>query len=270
MARFNQEEEFGWLSISDIMSGLMMVFMFITVLYMINFERKQEDLEQVFEKTGMNADSLIEYIPKIQGQVGTLQNRQDSISKIIAQYRNNRSALYDYMMEVMSQDLSRWGAKVDPQTLTVRFNGSQSKFEPSVDELSPGFKRILNEFFPKLLKVVTNPKFAEDILEIKIEGHAFQSGESYETIFTGSQNRAKNVLLFLRRSEAYQMLDPKLKQALDFRMTATGMGFNRMIDSNGNYVFRSGTSVCADCSRRVEFTILTASEKVVYQIEKNL
>lgn len=270
MARFNQEEEFGWISISDIMSGLMMVFMFIAVLYMINFERKQEDLEKVFEKTGMDADSLIAYIPRVQGVLGTLQNRQDSISKIVAEYRNNRSALYEHMMEVMGQDLSRWGAKVDPQTLTVRFYASQSKFEPGVDELSPGFKRILREFFPKFLKVVMNPDFTEDILEIKIEGHAFQSGEPYETIFAGSQNRARNVLLFLRSLPAYQQLDPKLKRVLDFRMTATGMGFNRMIDGSGNYVFQSGKGVCADCSRRVEFTILTASEKVVYQIEKNM
>lgn len=270
MTRFNQEEEFGWISISDIMSGLMMVFMFLAVLYMINFERKEADLEEVFTKTGINTDSLIAYIPKIQSVNRDLQNRQDSICRIVAQYRNNKSNLYKRILEVMGNDLPRWGAKVDPKTLTIRFDGAQTKFAPASDELSPGFRQILREFIPKFLQVVTDPSFTRDITEIKIEGHAYQSGQPYEIIFAGSQNRARNVLLFLRRSTAYKQLDPKLKRVLDFQMTATGMGFNRMIDESGNYVFQSGAGVCAECSRRVDFTILTASEKVVYQIQKKL
>lgn len=270
MARFNSEDEFGWISISDIMSGLMMVFLFVAVLYMINVERKQDMLNELIKKTGMSSDSLIQYIPKLQKSNITLQKKQDSISTIIAQYRDNKSAIYRQIKNQMGSDLHRWGAQVDPQTLTIRFNGSQTKFDPGVDELSAGFQDVLNEFIPKFLQVVTDRRFAADILEIKIEGHAYQSSQPFEQIFTGSQNRARNVLQYFRQHAAYQNLAIAQRKELDFKLTATGMGYNRMIDAGGRFAYKSGAGICADCSRRVEFTILTASEQVVNQIERKL
>ncbi|MBK9488796.1 MAG: hypothetical protein IPO07_08360 [Haliscomenobacter sp.] len=270
MARFNAEEEFSWISISDIMSGLMMVFLFVAVLYMINVEHKQNDLDKILKETGMNADSLVHFIPKLKRANLLLQNKQDSISRIIAQYRDNKSAIYRQIKNQMGSDLQRWGAEVDPQTLTIRFKGAQTKFDPGVDELSIGFQNVLDEFIPKFLQIVTNNRFVRDILEVRIEGHAIVTDQGFETIFKGSQNRARNVLHYVRNSAAYQNLPSAKRRSLDFKLTATGMGFNRMIDARGSFVHNSGTSVCSECSRRVEFSILTASEQVVYQIEKKL
>jgi outer membrane protein OmpA-like peptidoglycan-associated protein len=270
MARFSAEEEFSWISISDIMSGLMMVFLFVAVLYMINVEHKQSELDKILQETGMSADSLVHFIPKLKRTNLLLQNKQDSISRIIAQYRDNKSAIYRRIKNQMGADLQRWGAEVDPQTLTIRFNGTQTKFDPGVDELSSGFKTVLDEFIPKFLQIVTDDRFTPDILEVRIEGHAVDTDQGFETIFKGSQNRARNVLHYVRSSSAYQNLSPAKRQSLNFKMTATGMGFNRMIDAQGRFVHKSGTSTCSECSRRVEFSILTASEQVVYQIEKKL
>ena len=267
--RFNQEEEFSWISISDIMSGLMMVFLFIAVMYMRNVAEKENKMEQVIQKTGMSMDSLLTYVQRIQSANLTLQNRQDSISRIIATYRNNRTAIYNRIIQTMGNDLTKWGAQIDPETLTIRFNGAQTKFAPASDALSPGFKSVLQEFIPKFIKIITDPNLSQDIVELKIEGHAYLSDQSFETIFTGSQNRARNVLLFIRGTSAYRQLDADQKRDLDFKMTATGMGFNRMIDQTGKFVKYSNTGICPECSRRVEFSILTSSDKVVYQLEKN-
>jgi outer membrane protein OmpA-like peptidoglycan-associated protein len=216
----------------------------------------------------MSTDSLLTYVQKIQRTNATLQNRQDSISRIIATYRNNRTAIYNRIIQTMGSDLKNWGAQIDPETLTIRFNGAQTKFAPGSDALSPGFRKVLQEFIPKLFKIVVDPKLSQDIVELKIEGHAYLSDQSYETILAGSQNRARNVLLFIRGTSAYRQLDANQKKDLDFKMTATGMGFNRMIDQNGKFVKYSKTSICPECSRRVEFSILTSSDKVVYQLEK--
>ena len=81
MARFNAEEEFSWISISDIMSGLMMVFLFVAVLYMINVEHKQNDLDKILKETGMNAQDQIHYY-LIEEAKNILQNSDNSVSEI--------------------------------------------------------------------------------------------------------------------------------------------------------------------------------------------
>lgn len=228
MAKFTNEEESSWITISDLMAGLMVVFLFIAVAYMIDVNKKQA-----------------------------------TISEIIQNYNKSKKAIADNLKKDLGNDFKKWGAELDEATLTIRFSGEKTKFDPSRDQLSQGFIAVLNEFIPKYLEVVSRRDILDNIQELRIEGHAYKSDEGFQTIFKGSQNRAMNVLMFVRDHPHFKILRPEIKRELEFRLTATGMGSERMIDDEDNFVYKTNRRACDVCSRRVEFTILTKSEKVI-------
>ena len=247
MARFNVEEPDRWISFSDIMTGLMVIFMFIAIAYIIEAQETHKKLEVVNDR---------------------LMVKQDAINKILVEYRNNRDTIYKNMVQVFGNDLERWGAQIDKTTLTVRFSGDASEFKPGKDYVPESFAKILDEFIPKYLRIVTSHSYSDEIVEIKVEGHAFNSGQDFMKILAGSQNRARNVLKLIRRHKSFIALPENIKQELDFKLTATGMGYGRMLDSNMQFVAKSKQAICEDCSRRVEFTISTASERAIDNLRK--
>lgn len=245
MARFGNTEQGPWMSVSDIMTGLMVIFLFIAVAYISETQEQNHELEQLST---------------------SLRTKQDSIAQIMAQFRDNRIALYRAIQEEFATDFDRWGAEIDSTTLTIRFNGEATKFDPGKDYIPRGFKQVLDDFLPRYLAILTDSKFKDDIQEVKIEGHAFQSVQGYTTILAGSQKRARNVLLYLRGHQSFKNLPAAARQELEFKLTTTGMGYGRMIDRDGQYVQVSGAPPCDYCSRRVEFTIITATERVLEKV----
>lgn len=245
MPRFKATEDSPWISVSDIMTGLMVIFLFVAVAYLIESREQQYELETLST---------------------SLQTKQDTINKILAQYRNNRIAIYKRLKKEFANDFTEWGAEIDSTTLTIRFNGRATKFEAGKDYLPSGFRRVLDRFLPRYLAIVTDPFYKDDIQEIKIEGHAYRSKQGYSTILAGSQKRARNVLLYIRSHSSFTALPVQLRNELEFKLTTTGMGFGRMIDKNGEFVQLSGENACASCSRRVEFTIVTATERVLEKV----
>lgn len=235
MRKFDQEENFSWISVSDVMTGLMVIFLFIAVAYMIDVNKKQR-----------------------------------FISGILDNYQNSRKNIAELLEANLGGDFDRWGAELDNMSLTIRFSGDNTQFEPSKDELSPGFEEVLDEFLPKYLAIISKPEVLDEILEVRIEGHAFESDEGFGKIFTGSQNRARNVLFFVRNHPSFKNLSSEIRKELEFRLTATGMGSGRMVDKEGRFVVHTNTPPCDYCSRRVEFTILIQSEKVIELIDENI
>ncbi|MBR9920301.1 MAG: hypothetical protein GYB31_05620 [Bacteroidetes bacterium] len=250
MARFQQQDEDRWISVSDIMTGLMVIFLFIAVAYI-----------RVSQKT----------IARLEVMSTNLQAKQDTISRILANYRDTKKELFVELQNNLGPHLTKWGAEIDSTTLTIRFNGEETQFRSSKDNLPSSFKVILSDFFPRFLAVISDQRYLQEIVEVKVEGHAYESerkGEDYEVILRGSQNRARNVLLYCKKLSAYRKLPQAVRDQLEFKITTTGMGYGRMIDTNGMFVVKSGSSPCKKCSRRVEFTILTASEQVLEQIDE--
>jgi outer membrane protein OmpA-like peptidoglycan-associated protein len=245
MARFKEIDDSPWMSVSDIMTGLMVIFLFIAVAYIRETKEQNYVLEQMST---------------------SLRTKQDSISQIMAQFRDNRLAIYRRIEEEFSDDFATWGAEVDSTTLTVRFNGEATKFQAGRDYVPGGFKQVLDKFIPRYLAIVTDEAFKDDIQEIKIEGHAFQSGQGYSTILAGSQNRARNVLLYLRGHDSFDKLPKAAQDELAFKLTTTGMGYARMIDDEGQFIQLSDKPACKSCSRRVEFTIVTATERILEKV----
>lgn len=153
-----------WLSVSDLMAGLMMVFLCIAVVMM--------------------RSTMIE---------------REKIRSLAQTWQDNQLALYQALEQEFAPDLDRWGAEIDRQTLTVAFNNADAMFANGEVELSPVAIAHLNEFAPRYLAVLQ--PFRASIQAVHIEGHT-SSGwgrtdsavHSYFKNLSLSQQRSREVL----------------------------------------------------------------------------
>lgn len=222
------KEEAEWISISDLMAGLMMIFLFIAISFM-----------------------------------NSLQLRANQIREVAVAYRETQYELYQALFKEFEHDLTRWQAEIDPQ-LIVRFNEPRVLFHQNSSEVTPFFKEVLRDFFPRYLKILYSDKYRENIEEIRIEGHTSSEWQnlvdretSYYLNMKLSQDRTRSVLEHcLRLSE-----NQKLKSWVRGHLTANGLSSSRLILTNGHENKKR--------SRRVEFRTKTkAHEKIVQIIEE--
>ncbi|XEI31262.1 OmpA family protein [Aeromonas veronii] len=156
-----------WVSMSDLMAGLMMVFLFISIAFMhyVRIER-------------------------------------DKIKQVAVAYQTAQVALYQALHDEFSVDLAKWDAEIDRQTLEFRFKSPDVLFGLGSDGLKPQFRAILNDFFPRYLTVLD--KFKEQISDIRIEGHtssdwsgAISDDDAYFKNMVLSQGRTRSVLQYI-------------------------------------------------------------------------
>ena len=159
---FHQQDDQDdqWISISDMMAGLMVVFLFIAIINL----KDQTDKLKSFE---------------------ILQDR-----------------IYNELHEEFRDDLNKWVAEIDRETLTVSFREPKIQFSTGSSEVKNEFKNILNDFYPRYLDVLWD--FKNDIDELRIEGHtsttwqkAISIDDAYIKNMSLSQDRSKNVLIHI-------------------------------------------------------------------------
>src|SRR5690606_21225087 len=124
---------------------------------------------------------------------------------------------------------------------------------------------VLQDFFPKYLDVVLQDKYKSRIAEIRIEGHTDThpiglTSDSYIDNMKLSQDRARNVLAFLRTRSFFRRLHPEIKERLQYWITANGLSYGRTVDENFILSYESKKPISNLRSRRVEFRIVTTSE----------
>nr|WP_232829798.1 type II Zorya anti-phage system protein ZorB2 [Rahnella sp. AN3-3W3] len=132
--KYNKQDNEHWISMSDLMAGLMMVFLFISVAYM-------------------------HYV----------QVEKNKIKEVAVAYQNAQTELYNALEVEFAKDLPDWDAEIDKQTLEFRFKSPDVLFNTGSTDLQLGFKSTLDSFFPRYLTVLD--KFKEHITEVRIEGH---------------------------------------------------------------------------------------------------
>ena len=128
-----------WLSNSDLMAGLMIIFLFIS----IGFIR-----EKAPEVVG-SQDYVLNYL-------SFTDSKEDEIDQNLKQ-------------EFTDQEKKEWQLEIIPDENLIRFNAPDVMFSQSTFELNDRFKIIINSFFPRYIKVLS--KFGSLISEIRIEGH---------------------------------------------------------------------------------------------------
>jgi outer membrane protein OmpA-like peptidoglycan-associated protein len=165
--RSAEQEETHWLSVSDLMAGLMVVFLFIAIALM--------------------RSAVIE---------------RDQIKEVAVTYQETQVAIYQALLDEFEKDLPKWNAVIDKDSLTFTFNSPEVLFARGKQELSTQYRRLLNDFFPRYMTVLN--QYRDTISEVRIEGHTSSlwnsntsSTDAYFLNMELSQGRTRSVLEYV-------------------------------------------------------------------------
>jgi len=180
------------------------------------------------------------------------------LRKSVEGYSALKRELYDSLSTEFSQDFKLWKAELD-SSLTIRFKEPDVLFASDRADLNGKFKSILDNFFPRYIKILTNDKFKNYIEEIRIEGHTDNTANYYYNMDL-SQQRTRSVLMYVL--ENTEIMKSDNKQWVQHLLTANGLSFSKPLVSNA-------TSEGRKLNRRVEFRVRTNAEKKMQEITGN-
>lgn len=182
------------------------------------------------------------------------------LKQISEHYVRTKYTLYDDLNKEFYADLKNWNAEIDSENLSIRFKDPDVLFVMNQAGLRNSYKQILDDFFPRLLKVVSN--YENLIEEIRIEGH---SSEATERIKTGrlterqdyeegmelSQARTRSVLSYCLNDTKYS----KENEWIRSKIIAIGYSKSHPVKVKGKIDWAA--------SRRVEFRIKLNSDSEI-------
>jgi outer membrane protein OmpA-like peptidoglycan-associated protein len=221
-----------YLNIADLMTGMMMVFLLIAVAFMLDVEASKKEIER----------------------------QRDAMAEIALVAERSRLQLRQELLEEFEDNLEGWNAEILEDN-TVRFNAPNVLFKTGKSTLRARFKTILNDFFPRYIKILRH--YEQEIKAIRIEGHTSSDWLNAKKMTTRYLN---NVELSQRRALAtMKYCYGRTSVTDDGRdwlikvLRANGLSFAQLI-------LKSDKSEDAKKSRRVEFKVVTKAEEKLHQI----
>ncbi len=186
-----------WRSFSDMMAGLLMIFILFLTIAMLQLNI-QEDL---------------------------LQDKEEEVNRIIGV---RQKIVEELKREFENSDLQ---LNIDPESGAISFSEGVF-FDYDKYEIKDTGRDYLKSFIPKYIKVLLSDKNRDYISEIIIEGHTDTQG-SYMYNLELSQKRAFEVAKFIL-SEDFEELSQEENKRLKSILTANGRSFsNPILDENG-------------------------------------
>jgi outer membrane protein OmpA-like peptidoglycan-associated protein len=153
-----------WESISDLMTGLMIIFLFISIAFLARGEM-------------------------------IIKGYQNTQKDLIADLRREFS---DDELSRWGAEISQDNASV------VFFKPPVTFFEKNESNPTPQFQDILNNFFPRYMTLISSDKYKDRVVSIHIDGYASKewgsnTSEDYAYFYNMklSQDRARNVLSYI-------------------------------------------------------------------------
>ena len=223
-----------WISVSDLMTGLMILFMFIAIAY----------------------------IRKVQKS-----------TSVLSDYVETKDRLHEKLVKEFEGDTVRWDMSIG-KDLSMKFKNPSTLFESGSAELTPTFKEILNEFIPRYFNILINDELKDDIMEIRIEGHTDDvpypqlDKDPYIANVILSQKRALSVLVYIRNLTSFSEYSQEEKETLEYWITANVLSYGKSLDNQGQYAYITNESIDKAKSRRVEFRIVTKGEEMLENFVK--
>jgi len=221
-SKIHHENGEHWLSVSDLMAGLMMVFLFIAIVFMLKTQKDNEKIKDV-----------------------------------AVAYQENQVAIYEALESEFKNDLDKWGAEIDKETLSFNFQSPDVLFGNNETKLHTAYKNILNDFFPRYVEVLK--PFRESLDEIRIEGHTSSAGlrgsseqDAYFYNMKLSQDRTRSVLEY-----GYGLM-PEEATWIKANIAAVGFSSSRLVEVNGVEDPKK--------SRRVSFRAITNADIQIKRI----
>jgi outer membrane protein OmpA-like peptidoglycan-associated protein len=214
-------DEAHWIPLSDLMTGLMVMFLLIAVTFMMRVE----------------ADA-------------------DQVREVAIAYSEIKDALFEDLRAEFKNDLPRWKAQIIKEDLSIRFTEPEVLFAPGSSELKPEFRGILSNFFPRYVRILTSAKYKGSINEVRIEGH---TSSDWTSVTTPEDAYFRNMELSQARTRSALAYSLDLEEVNDQRdwlrryLTANGLSSSHPVtDANG--------AEDAARSRRVEFKVRTDAD----------
>jgi len=220
-------DEAHWIPLSDLMTGLMVMFLLIAVTFMVHVETEAYNVRQV-----------------------------------AVAYNEIKDALFEELQAEFKNDLPKWNAQIIKEDLSIRFMEPEVLFATGSSELKPEFRDILASFFPRYVRILTSPRFKGSISEVRIEGH---TSSGWIGVATPDEAYFRNMELSQARTRSALTYALSLPQVNDQRewlrrnLTANGL-------SSSHPVFDASGAEDAARSRRVEFKVRTDAETRIARI----
>ena len=203
---------------------------------------------------------LLIFVLLLIGTMLKLQQEFDSKSKVAERYKELQIELYQDLHQEFKDSLVTWHAEID-STLTFRFKEPDVLFAAGSDQVKTVFANILNDFFPRYIKVLRSKKYIDHIEEIRIEGHTsiegrigMSEGDAYFYNMELSQNRTRTVLKY-----CLNLLGKDVFDWTKDRATANGLSSVKPISTNETEKEKSQ-------NRRVEFRVKTDAEAQIREM----
>lgn len=218
-----------WMSVSDLMTGLMVLFLFIAIAYM---------------------------------------SRVKDTQSVLTDYVEVRDALRAKLVNEFEGDTLKWQMSIG-KDLSMKFENPTVLFKQGSSELTPQFKDILDEFLPRYINILLTDSLKTRIREIRIEGHTDNvpypslDADPYIANVILSQHRALSVLRYFRNMPQYKVYSDEERKLLEFWFTASGLSYGKSLDGKGNYTLYSDSPIDLQASRRVEFRIVTEGDAIL-------
>ena len=192
-----------------------------------------------------------------------VEEGQKRIKKVAVAYQETQVSLYNRLMVEFEDDLPKWKARIDKETLSVQFMEPEVLFKTGSAEVTESFKLILDDFFPRYLRIIFSKEYEECIDEIRIEGHTsseWGSDESdndsaYFNNMRLSQDRTRSVLIYCFSIAGDSTQKIKMRK----HITANGLSSSRLIMDKKGFEQKQ-------LSRRVEFRTRTNAEQKIVEI----
>ena len=162
--------------------------------------------------------------------------------------------LYRVLEAEFDSDFKEWNVEL-MEDLTIRFRDPEVLFKSQESKILPRFEAMLRKFFPRYMNIVRSDEHAQDIREIRIEGHTssvwgnLRADDAYFKNMELSQERTREILRFvLQLPEAPQYADWARE-----KITANGLSSSQLVRD------KTTKKEIPALSRRVEFRLLASS-----------
>lgn len=232
------DETSVWISNTDLMSGLLVLFLFISIIM-------TQGLSDANKK-----------IREITGQSESAQ--QELKANIEDNFTSEEIKKYHLDKEIGAASFDEGG----------RFNVGSSK-------LTPEFQKTLKNFLPKYLKSINDQyeKDPDSIKEIRIEGHTSSEWEQTDASHTSlsddekyiknmelSQSRTREIINF---ALSLPELQPYHKLIKD-KLTANGLSSSKV------KVFAGTNEEDKNASRRIEFRVVANDKETIDKLKEEV
>ena len=139
------------LSIADAMAGMMLILLmaFLAIFLQMNtIPNQSKEIAELKEKLKFSEE----------------RNKNEA-----QKYFSMKKEIYNSLVNEFSDELKKWNARIDENTLAFILENSNNGFKAGSSEIPDEFVVMLNQFVPRYISVIS--KYQEHVNEIRIEGH---------------------------------------------------------------------------------------------------